>query len=696
MALSRAAIGVLLVGLLGAGVVGKKAVRKVQRWRHRAAVAATAQQAKRDAPSWTPPAVTIPKARPRLWWTPERLAREKAFLQRTNFAPRDDDPTGQAIRYLAAGDRSEGRRAVDWLMKVEIATSGVASDSARWLGEDAVLVFDWCHDLMTPAEIQTVTDRLNTAFDVLNKKSWGSGEMPANNYFWGYTRNDIEWGLASAHDNPRAADLLNEGLRNRFGRDFVAYAAGPGKGGVLPEGTQYGQYILGYATIPLVTLANLGVDMWDATPFFRETIYYLIYATTPGATTTTGGGERAFELFPFNDDEKFRDGGSASGAFLGRFMHAAAQRWRDRPVGQYAQTWTDLTNPKTGAALAELTEGGGAQARPFTELPLDYYAPGAGFFYGHNAWGANASAFMLQLGLPDATGHQHVDWGSFQLWRQGRWLTRETVGYQEPIAGWGGGPASQAGSDGALGHNTVLFEGLGARGPGHRRGKPHLVRLESRPAYAYAAVDLTDSYRCDLDDCRPERDDNPYAQTLVREFIYLRALETMIVFDRAGAAGDRKPAAAVVKTFLLHAESKPTVDGPNRLTIASGNQLLRVSTLLPKAETPRIVTEGGKIGQYRVEIDEHGAALGYFLNVLQARTASQPALKATLQEGADELTVRLDAPERGTAVLVLQKGPASRGGRVGVAAKGTPAAPTLPLRDGVQAIQVTDQGPRWQ
>jgi len=690
MGLSKAAIGLLVVGMLGAGVVGKKAVRKLQRWQHRTAVAAAAQEAKRTAPAWTPPAFTVPKARPRLWWTPERLARAKAFVQRTKFVARTDDPLGQAILYITTGDKSEGRHAVDWLMKLEINTSGVSSDGARWFGEDASLVFDWCHDLLTPQEVQTLTDRWNGTLDILNKKSWGSGEMPANNYFWGYTRNDIEWGLATAHDNPRAAALLDEGLRNRFGRDFVAYAASEGRGGALPEGTQYGPYILGYATVPLVTLANLGVNMWDSTPFFREALYNVIYATTPSATTTTGGGEHAFEMFPFNDDEKFREGGSAQSAFLSRYMLAAAQHWRDQAAGQYAQAWIDLAHPRVSTMTADLAEAHDVKPRPFDDLPLDYFAPGAAFFYGRNKWGPDASVVAFQMGLPDATGHQHVDWGTFQLWRQGRWLTRETVGYQEPIAGWGGGPPGEAGSDGPLGHNTVLFEGKGARGPWHRRGKPHVVRLESRPEYAYASVDLTDSYHCDPDDCKPERDENFYAGTLVREMIYLRGLETLVVFDRVGASSDRKPADQVVKTFLLHAETKPAVDGPNRLTIKSGNQLLRVSTLLPRAETPRIVAEGGRIGQVRVEIDDKGAPLSYFLNVMQARTEGQPALKATLQEGAGDFTVRLEDPARGNAVLVFQKGAQSRGGRV------TTGQAAIPLRDGVQGIQVTAQGPRWQ
>src|SRR6185312_10569760 len=137
-------------------------------------------------------------------------------------------------------------------------------------------------------------------------------------------------------------------------------------------------------------------------------------------------------------------------------------------------------------------------------------------------------------------------------------------------------------------------EGMGARNADNRRGPPHLLRLESRPGYAYAAVDLSDSYRCLPGECHPERDD------------------------------DRKPAAEVTKTFVLHTETQPAVETGNRLLISNGAEALRVFTLVPAAVTPRVVTEGGKVGQFRVELDARGPAQGYFLNVLQARGKDEP------------------------------------------------------------------------
>ena len=159
------------------------------------------------------------------------------------------------------------------------------------------------------------------------------------------------------------------------------------------------------------------------------------------------------------------------------------------------------------------------------------------------------------------------------------------------------------------------------------------MRLESRPAYAYAAVDMSDSYRCSPDECRPERDENPYASSIVREVLYIRALETLVVFDRMAASDENRPAAEVVKTFVLHSETNPVVDGANRLLVTNGSQALRIFTLRPAAGAARVVSEGGKVGQYRVEIDAKGAPLSYFLNVLQARGAADPDLRVSCRRG---------------------------------------------------------------
>src|SRR5206468_8378377 len=132
-----------LIGVVGAGLVGRRALHVVEKARHHYAAATVV----RSGPTWDPPALSIPTAHPRLWWTPERLARGRAWAKSHPIKTNEEEPGTLALSYVLTGDQKAGRQAVEWLKRLKVETSGVASDAARWNGEDAMLVFDWCHDL---------------------------------------------------------------------------------------------------------------------------------------------------------------------------------------------------------------------------------------------------------------------------------------------------------------------------------------------------------------------------------------------------------------------------------------------------------------------------------------------------------------------------------------------------------------------
>lgn len=660
-------------------------------------VAIAAPSAARDPAT----GLRISTAHPRLWWTPERLARGRRWAAGKSLY-RDDEQTGygRALQYVLTGDKDAGRAAVKWLLGFTADTDGVASDQARWFGEDAILTFDWCHDLMTPAERERIVQRWNATLETLDQKSWGGVGMESNNYYWGYLRNGLEWGIATYGENPRAPHFLEHAIDTRYRKSFVPFAAGPGRGGVLPEGTQYGPYIPEYATTAFTAAADAGVNLWKATPFWDEVAYYILYATTPAPTTDRD--HTRFELFPFNDDEKFVNGGAAEEPSLAMFMLSVAEREPSTVVGQAATAWLARVKPELPAqADAAAGAAGPLAALDLHRLPLDYYAPGMQFLYARTTWGPEATALHLQMGAPTGVGHEHLDWGNFQLWRGGRWLTRETTGYGETIANWAGG-RSTAGEatiacDNAIAHNVLLFDGTGIRDAGARKGKPKVTRLQSRADFTYAAVDLGDSYRC-TGDCKPERDDNPFAGRVSREFLFIRPLEALVIFDRMEASSERKPAAAVVKTFVLHTTNRPTFD-QNRWLATNGDQALRVWSLLPSGTAmhpPRVVEEGSAIGQYRVEEDVRGAAQSYFLHVLQGRGAHAPDLEVSLQQDDRTVTVTLAQPGQAAsarAIVVLAKGPTPGHAAFGFARTGTPSV--APLTESVESLRITAAGPVW-
>lgn len=135
--------------------------------------------------------------------------------------------------------------------------------------------------------------------------------------------------------------------------------------------------------------------------------------------------------------------------------------------------------------------------------------------------------------------------------------------------------------------------------------------LESRGAYAYAAVDLTPAYRA----TRHPVLDNPAVVRVEREHLFVRSLETLLVFDRVESTSGSQP-----KLFLAQLRDRAR----RGRCIAHGHghqrpQAMRMTTLVPAAPTYRpVVNEGGPVGQFRVEVETSGSAQSNFLHALQA------------------------------------------------------------------------------
>src|SRR5262249_40612360 len=141
-------------------------------------------------------------------------------------------------------------------------------------------------------------------------KRWGDGRMPANNYYWGYLRNELNWAIATYHENPMARTFLEHALVTRWQNSFLPFAAAEARGGVPAEGTQYGRYMLHYPVVPFTTMRLLGRDLFRETDFYKEAVFYMIYGTTPAPTACKGSGKLYYQVFPFSDDET--DGGHPS------------------------------------------------------------------------------------------------------------------------------------------------------------------------------------------------------------------------------------------------------------------------------------------------------------------------------------------------------------------------------------------------
>jgi hypothetical protein len=628
--------------------------------------------------------LTIPAGHPRLWWNAERIERAKAWLEANPFTPVPEDGVGLAMRCLLTGEASDCQAAVAIAMNTVCKNkacnssdpvAGVAADDARWEGENVILIYDWFYQHFSAEQRTTLIERWNTYFSNLRAHHWGGPPMVQSNYNWGYMRNEIEWGIATWGENPEADANLRHGLVDRWQDNIVPYwkTAG-GRGGVFQEGSAYGSAIGEYSNVPFGSATLLGRDLYRETNFFREAVMYVIYATLPAPTFNVWNGMFFPEVFPFADDERFLDGGMPARSNYGGFMQAMADYWRDVPIGEYARRWVTTVNPVRARHITAVDRGG--NERDFSTLPLDYFAAGARFMYTRNQWGPAATAVNLQLGATDDEGHRHNDSGSWQIWRNGRWLSRETTGYSNEIAGYGGATVD---TNNFAAHNTLLVNGKGPA-PSYQNGPSVMTRLESTPDYSYAAVDMTESYRA----THPKLE-NPAVAYVEREFVFIRPLETLLIFDRVETYTATTPV-----TFLARFETQPQRETKHVVAAINGAEAIRVATLVPANPTYRpIVAEGGKVGQYRLEVETSGSKETHLLNVVQAKGAADPDLESTVIDRGSSYTVTLTHPTRGSATLTLQKD--TDGSRGTIAVGGN----TYTLTDRVAQVTVTDDGPVW-
>ena len=336
-------------------------------------------------------------------------------------------------------------------------------------------------------------------------------------------RNEIEWGIATWGENTQADTNLRYGLETRWMNNFVPHAGSTpgGRGGIFHEGSNYGASIAGDSIVPFIGASLLGRDIYsNDSAYFKEAAMYIIYSTTPEPTWQPGLSQPTYEVFPFADDERFWQGGytTTRGGYA-NFMLTASNHWASSALGQYAKAWYNKINATADRFIRSVDTG--TAAGNLTSLPLDYYAAGAQYFFGKTSWNSPSTAFVWQMGRTMDEGHRHNDVGTWQFWRSGRWLSRETTGYSEYITGYNNGATVD--TNNVVGHNSLLING---RGPAayEELGPSVTRRLESRDAYSYAAVNLRPVYRSEH-----YYYENTAVQSVEREFLFLRGLETMLM-----------------------------------------------------------------------------------------------------------------------------------------------------------------------
>jgi hypothetical protein len=660
--------------------------------------------------------ITFPSAHPRIYWTSSRLTAAQSWVTSTSYTAlttntRPLDAYDNAFACLVMSNATACSTAITYATGAnDLACSTTTGcDDMRTQGEVYMLIYDWAYSSWTSGQKSTFWGNWNTWNTNMHGVGWGNTTTPgpSSNYFCGAIRRDLTFGIATYTDNASASSYIDYAMNTDWPA-LLNFASPSGTGTFGTHGYalhsqegggEYGRYCQNYFALINSATSQMGRDLWidSSTTAFTGDIYEIIYNTMPSVTTSRG----LWDMFTWSDDENWVSGNScgfishnstgntnttggcgAESQLYGDFMQGAATEFGSQFAGKVARTWLSTVKPAIGPIFASIDPGGTSLA--FSNLPLDYFASGPLYAYAKDNWTSNGMTLLLQMGYTWGSGHAHWDTGTFQAFRKGVPIIRETMDYSSLVAGYNsvGTITTQSG----LAHNVPVIGGIAGAmdcvdNPGTMR------RLEEQATYFYLDADISGTYTNNIcDSGHPERE-NPYATHVEREVIFYRDIPAMLLVDRLGTDVSTR-----TTTFLSHCEVAWTFNDSNHYTCADGTQVAYYTVLNPSTAAPVSVTESANSSgcancQFRLEANNTnpGATTNYFIVVVQFRDSAGSNLTPSIVDNGTSWTVTLDGSHSATII----KGLTSSGGSV------TISGTTTNLRTTVEPMTESATGIVW-
>ena len=679
--------------------------------------------------------VTLPPRNhhPFLYWNSSRKKAAAVWASNVHYVPVTQisqgagEPADAAFACYVLANSRACSAVVQWAMAARLGNCTTTDDWLRWDGGDVGVAYDWAYDAYTPSQRSTLSTTWVYCQNQQNnfEKNWlyprnYKASRPSNNYFHGDLRNNILFGVSMFYDNAETpAQMLDAGIgavggpaNGSFINALEDFSKPGGMGYALPfvEGPgQYARYPEYYAAIWIPALHLLGRDINKETTAYKAAvlvnIYNSIYLT---------GYRGCQEYINWSDDQYWSNGCSGRGGFshngyanhttwtrgsggllmqseyYGDFMQMMVNEEAQTNIGRYARQWLNTVKPSVGPEFAALDPNPAPLS--FANLPLDYCGQIGVCWSNSTDWYTIGSERAWFAGNAMGAPHHHAEAGNFQIWRKGIPIVRETIGYAQNIAGYGGQGIVQISS--AFAHNVLLFNHHGSNvvDDFELKGTGRILRRETEPGYFYEASDLTPVYST----AGQERN-NTAVSEYVREFINFRGIPAIVTVDRATAKSSTAPI-----TYLGHCETKPTVTpggSYSYVDCTDKGQQARWTFLRPAHPLITIVDESAngatcKNCQFRIEAEntDPGNTLSYFVVLVQVGDSGRfAALSPSLLDSQPSdpstgaFTLTLDSQDG----LVLQKGSTSIGGTI------TIGGTTTALGSSVAQMSVTDSGPVW-
>lgn len=528
----------------------------------------------------------IPDTRPRIFYTPEDVARLRAHPERYDWligpvaraaehvleeeAPLFEEPrpwdeyedwrrvyneTWRAMRpytrgmeicaraYLFTGDArfaEEAKRRLLHFMTWDVD----GPSSVYWptelgmdIAENGPRSFDWIYDALSESERALCLEVLGRRIRQVNAMHRGRPfeSKPYSSHPGRMIGFAVEGGIVLAHDIADARDWLEYTLRVLWS---VYPAWGRADGG-WHEGVSYWGSYMRRMVRTVTELDRLGIPLKDK-PFFRNTGDFGLYVAYPGRPTRS-----------FGDGYE-----SGVGSGQGNLMYNLASLY-DNPYYRWHAEKSGGGPSEPQALYIYKPE---LEAKPPARLPQSQAFLDVGWVAMHNNLAdLDNNVFVLFKSSPfGAISHNHANQNAFVVEAFGEPLAISSGYYHDY-----GDPHHREWVWQTRAHNAVLVDGEGQK-PRAPQSRGHILAHQEAGDWAYALGDAVDAY-----DGRLER--------ALRHMLLLRP-NVIIIVDDLVAAGD-----AATYQWLLHAREEMLLDEEAReLTVTQGDARMRV--WLPKPE----------------------------------------------------------------------------------------------------------------
>ena len=421
-----------------------------------------------------------------------------------------------------------------------------------------------------------------------------------NNFYLSHMRNIAFMTLClDAADDP--GGVLGSLLTNATGAWLYvndALTRTDARGGLAPEGFEYGPSALAYAAETLVALRTTGRDdpalygpqvVMANNPFWDQVVPGFLHSESPVPVVNYAWQGPIYQPSYYGDGDLYTT----------RFF---VTLWAT--LGQQARLTGDTTRLRALRWMAINMEEGGAAALttriwkslsysgsgrdaimyfllcdpadqtppdPRPALPLSFFGPGLGRILARTGWDGNARWFTYKLSW-NAIDHQHGDGNMFELYRNGEWLTKERTGYGPNIGcsdyhntlALESDPPAQPPQPGGITEINYLRGSQWA----YSGGDPTLVAHSITSEYVYALGDATELYN--------SQNNGTLGISHASRSIMWLPPDHVVLYDRAASTSANR-----FKRFWLNFATNPVVTG-NLATIATpGGQQAFVTSLLP-------------------------------------------------------------------------------------------------------------------